>query len=101
MAGDLLGTGAGTPLVALPLAAGIWRVGFGGPPSAWGAFGYLVLSSQLQLIQPFLTVIESVLLLGESVTWVTWAAGLVVMATVALRRRAPVRRRERNGARPV
>lgn len=101
------------PAVALPLGLGVYHVGLSGTPAAWAALAYLALFSQLfgffawyrglalggiarvsqlQLIQPFVTVTASWLLVGETVTWVTWVAGAAVMATVAVGRRAPVRR---------
>jgi drug/metabolite transporter (DMT)-like permease len=84
-----------------------------GPLSAWLAFGYVAIGSQflaffawykglalggiarvsqLQLFQPFITMVASWLLWGEALSWVGVGAALVVAATVALGRRAPVAR---------
>lgn len=48
--------------------------------------------SQVQLLQPFLTLLASALLLGETITPVTLAAAALVMTTVAMGRRSTVRR---------
>lgn len=47
---------------------------------------------RLQLIQPVLTIIWSVLLLGEHIDWATAVAALVVLAAVAIGRNAKVDR---------
>lgn len=101
------------PVLALPVAVAVWRTGMSGPPQAWLAFGYVAAVSQfagfvawykglalggvarvgqLQLLQPFLTILASGLLLDEPVTPGTFAAALLVVATVALGRRAPIAR---------
>ncbi len=48
--------------------------------------------SQVQLAQPFMSMLFAVPLLGESLDAVSVAFGLAVLATVALGRRMPVRR---------
>src|SRR5204862_7790536 len=88
-----------------------WQHGASAPPSAWLAFSYVAVISQflgffawyrglalggvarvsqIQLLQPFLTLVASALLLHEQVTLVTVLVALVVMLTVALGRRAPI-----------
>jgi drug/metabolite transporter (DMT)-like permease len=55
------------------------------------ALGGTVRVSQVQLIQPFLSMLLSVPLLGESLDAITVVFGLAVMATVFVGRRMPVR----------
>ncbi|TFY98821.1 DMT family transporter [Ramlibacter rhizophilus] len=82
------------------------------PPSAWWAFGYLavfsmwlgffawyrglalggtVRVSQVQLVQPFLSMVFAVPLLGEALDLSTLAFALGVVATVFVGRKMPVR----------
>jgi drug/metabolite transporter (DMT)-like permease len=82
------------------------------PASAWAAFGYVALFSmwigffawyrglalggtvrvsQVQLVQPFLSMLFAVPLLGERLDAVTLGFGLAVIATVFAGRRMPVR----------
>ena len=81
-------------------------------PAAWGAFVYLAVGSmwlgffawyrglalggmlrvsQVQLLQPFLSMLLAVPVLGEALDAVTVACGLAVMATVAVSRRVGTR----------
>lgn len=99
------------PFLAVPMAVLVWERGFAGPPAAWAAFGYIAVVSQflgfiawyrglalggvarvsqLQLLQPFLTLIASGLIWGERITPVAIGTAAVVAATVALGRKAPV-----------
>jgi drug/metabolite transporter (DMT)-like permease len=99
------------PVLAIPVALSAWRHGVRASPAAWAAFGYMgVISmflafwawyrglalggiarvSQVQLLQPFLTITASWALLGEHITPRTWVAALAVAAIVAVGRRAPV-----------
>lgn len=99
------------PLLLLPVALAIQRHGVAAPISAWLGFGYVSLISQLlafflwygglalggvvrvsqvQLLQPFLTIAASAVLLGERVTPVMLGFALVVVAAVAIGRRMPV-----------
>lgn len=57
------------------------------------ALGGVARVSQLQLLQPFLTLIAASALLGERVTWRMVIAALLVIACIALGRRAPIRHR--------
>jgi drug/metabolite transporter (DMT)-like permease len=99
------------PVLAIPVALTAWRHGVRASPAAWAAFGYMgVISmflafwawyrglalggvarvSQVQLLQPFLTIAASWALLGEHITPLTYVAAAAVAGTVALGRRAPV-----------
>lgn len=101
------------PFISLPVGLALWQHGAAAPPLAWLCFGYVALISQLfgffawyhglalggvarvsqlQLLQPFLTLVASALLLGEHVTLATIGVALVVVAAVAVGRRAPVAR---------
>ena len=101
------------PLVCIPVGLALWQHGASAPPVAWLCFLYVALVSQLlgffawyhglalggvarvsqlQLLQPFFTLVVSALLLHEQITPATIIVALVVMAAVAVGRRAPVRR---------
>lgn len=96
--------------ITLPLAVWSWPAQ-PMPASAWGAFGYVavfsmwlgffawyrglalggtVRVSQVQLAQPFLSMLFAVPLLGESLDFATVAFGLAVVATVFIGKRMPV-----------
>ena len=96
--------------ISLPAAALSWPAQ-AVAPSAWAALAYLTLFSQwlgffawyrglalggtvrvsqVQLLQPFLSMLFAVWLLGESIDAVTWAFGLAVIATVFIGRRMAV-----------
>jgi len=96
--------------VTLPLAAWSWPTE-SLPASAWGAFAYVavfsmwlgffawyrglalggtVRVSQVQLAQPFLSMLFAVPLLGESLDAATVGFGLAVVATVFIGKRMPV-----------
>lgn len=93
------------PVVALPVGLAAWRHGLSAGPAAWLGFSYVGVVSmllaffawyrglaaggiarvgQLQLAQPVLALGWSALLLGETVTPLTLAAALAVVATVGL-----------------
>jgi drug/metabolite transporter (DMT)-like permease len=99
------------PFLAVPFGISVWTHGVAAPFSAWAAFGYVAIVSQffgffawykglalggvarvsqLQLLQPFLTMIASGLLWGEQITTLALGSALVVAATVAIGRKAPV-----------
>jgi len=101
------------PLLSIPVGLAIWQHGVAAPPAAWLGFIYVAVVSQLlgffawyrglalggvarvsqlQLLQPFLTLIAAALLLHEQITPGTIAVALVVVAAVAIGRRAPVAR---------
>ena len=83
-------------------------------PIAWLGFGYVSVISQflaffawyqglaiggvarvgqVQLLQPFLTILASALLLGEEMTPLTLGATGVVVASVALGKKASIKRK--------
>jgi len=99
------------PFISVPVLLAVRSHGIAAPPIAWLGFGYVAVVSQflgffawyhglaiggvarvsqLQLLQPFLTLIASALLLGEQVTLVTILVALVVVGAVAVGRRAAV-----------
>ena len=102
------------PLLAVPTAYEIYRLDPRAPTvEAWGGFLYLSFVSQffafffwyrglalggiarvsqVQLLQIFLTLFFSALMLNESVDATTIAFAVFVVATVAVSRRMPVRR---------
>jgi drug/metabolite transporter (DMT)-like permease len=107
--------------LTLPLA--LWtRPAAPLPASAWWAFGYVavfsmwlgffawyrglalggtVRVSQVQLVQPFLSMLFAVPLLGEHLDLVTLAFGVAVIATVFAGRRMPVRAARKPAYSPV
>lgn len=99
--------------VTIPVTIGTLAPGWpeAGAP-AWLAFGYMSLISmflgffawyrglaigpiatvsQIQLVQPVLTIVWSALLLGERLDWLVWVGALVVIACAATAVRARVR----------
>ena len=105
----------GAPLHVVPLALAIRGHGLSAPPSAWAGFAYVCVISQwlgmfawykglaaggiarvgqLQLLQPFCTLLFAVLLLGESITAPMIVAAVIVFAAVALARNAAVEVRD-------
>jgi drug/metabolite transporter (DMT)-like permease len=101
------------PLLVPPLAWAIAARGVTASPSAWAGFAYVALVSQflgffpwykglalggvarvgqLQLLQPFLTLVASWALLGEQLTLAMLGFAAAVVATVAIGRRMPVSR---------
>lgn len=56
------------------------------------ALGGIAKVGQTQLLQPFLTILASIALLGESADALTWAVAVIVVAIVAAGKRAPVAR---------
>src|SRR3546814_333402 len=101
------------PLLLVPVVPAALTQGLPGSPASWAAFLYVALGSQLfgffawyrglalggvarvsqvQLLQPFLTIGASALLLGELIDAMTLGFAVFVVASVALGRRMPVRR---------
>jgi drug/metabolite transporter (DMT)-like permease len=99
------------PFVSIPVGMAIWQHGAGAPPIAWLGFGYVAVVSQLlaffawyrglalggvarvsqmQLLQPFLTLVASALLLHEQVTPTTLLVALVVLLAVVAGRKAAI-----------
>lgn len=85
------------------------------PVGIWAGFAYLALFSQLfgffwwnkglalggvarvsqiQLLQPFITLLASAIALGEAITTETYVFAVLVVAVVAIGRRMPIRRGE-------
>ena len=102
------------PVEIMPMAIALSQQDLSASPVAWLGFGYVsVVSqflgffawyhglaiggvarvSQLQLLQPFLTVVASAVLLGEKITPITLGAACVVVVSVAIARRAPIQRK--------
>ena len=101
------------PVLAVPVAIVVTQQGLHASWSAWLGFGYLSLFSmflgffawyhglalggvarvsQMQLLQPFLTIFASVLFLQERITGLTIVTALVVVALVFLGKKAPIAR---------
>lgn len=99
-------------LELIPTAIAIARQGLAASPTAWIGFAYVCCISQfvgffawyhglalggvarvgqMQLLQPFLTILASAVLLGETITPATLGAASLVIASVALGRRTAVR----------
>jgi drug/metabolite transporter (DMT)-like permease len=99
--------------VLLPLSLWLgWRHGFAGSPQAWAGFAYVSLFSmligfffwykglalggiarvaQMQLLQPFMTLFGAALLVGDRLQLGNLVFAALVIAVVALGRRAGVR----------
>jgi len=101
------------PLLLVPVVPAALAHGLPGSPESWAAFVYVALMSQLfgffawyrglalggvarvsqvQLLQTFLTIAASALLLGEAIDAMTLGFAVFVVASVAIGRRMPVRR---------
>lgn len=101
------------PFLILPVAIAVWQHGLVASPTAWLGFGYVSIVSQflaffawyqglatggvarvgqIQLLQPFLTIFASALLLGEAIAPITIGAATVVVTTVAFGKRQAVQR---------
>jgi drug/metabolite transporter (DMT)-like permease len=95
------------PLISVPVALAAWRHGLDAPAAAWAGFAYVAVISQflgffawyrglalggvarvsqLQLLQPFLTLAASAFLLGERLTPLTIVVALIVVVAVAVGR---------------
>jgi len=101
------------PIVVLPVIVTTLQHGLVASPTAWLGFAYVsVISqffaffawyqglaiggvarvSQIQLLQPFLTILASALLLGEAIAPFTIGTATLVVATVALGKKAAIKR---------
>jgi drug/metabolite transporter (DMT)-like permease len=99
------------PFLVLPVGIAIYQHGITAPQEAWLGFAYVSVVSQLlafflwyqglalggvvrvsqvQLVQPFLTLAISAALLGEKITPVMLGAAVIVVAMVAIGRRMPI-----------
>jgi drug/metabolite transporter (DMT)-like permease len=101
------------PVLLFPVVPAVIAHGLPGSPHSWAAFLYVALFSQLfgffawnrglamggvarvsqvQLLQTFLTIAASALLLGETIDAMTLGFAVFVVGSVALGRRMPVKR---------
>ena len=102
-----------SPVLVFPVAIAIFQHGLIASPTAWLGFGYVSIISQfvaffawyhgmaiggiarvsqMQLLQPFLTIMFSALLLGEQITPIMFIAAGVVIASVAFGKNALIKR---------
>jgi drug/metabolite transporter (DMT)-like permease len=100
------------PVLIFPVGTVIAQKGLNASPQAWLAFVYLgavsmclgffawyrglalggiTRVSQVQLLQAFLTILWSGLLLGETITPLMWVAALIVVTMIFVARKAPIR----------
>ena len=100
--------------VVLPVTIWLgWRYGLSASPAAWIGFAYVALFSmfigfffwyrglalggiarvgQVQLIQPFLTLLGAGLILGEALEWRTFLFAFAIIAVVAIGRKMAIKR---------
>jgi len=99
------------PALVLPVGLAVAAHGLAAGPAAWGGFAYVSIFSmylgffawyrglarggiarvgQLQLLQPFLTIVASALLLGEPLSAAALLAAVIVVGCVAIGRRARI-----------
>lgn len=100
--------------VLLPVTAWLaWRYGIAASARSWMAFGYVSIFSmfigfffwykglalggiarvgQVQLLQPFLTLLGALVILGESLTGANVLFAMAIIAVVGIGRRMPIRR---------
>jgi drug/metabolite transporter (DMT)-like permease len=102
------------PLLIWPVGAVVLQNGLSASPAAWLAFAYLggfsmflgffawyhglaiggiTRVSQVQLVQPLLSIAWSAMLLGEALTPLMLGAALVVIVCIAVVRKAPIHKR--------
>ena len=100
------------PILIIPVAVVVLQKGISASPYAWLGFGYvsiisMLLSffawyrglaiggiarvSQVQLLQPFLSILLSALFLSEKITSLMICTALIVVISVAIGRRQPVK----------
>ena len=101
------------PMMILPVIAAVWQHGLVASTTAWLGFSYIAVFSQflaffawykglamggvarvgqVQLLQPFLTIAASALLLRESISPVAIGAAIIVFIIVILGKKAAVKR---------
>ncbi len=99
------------PILIIPVASVVLQTGISASLSAWLGFGYvsiisMLLSffawyrglaiggiarvSQVQLLQPFLSILLSALFLREKITFLMVCTAVIVVASIAIGRRQPV-----------
>jgi drug/metabolite transporter (DMT)-like permease len=103
------------PILTVPIAFVILQHHISASPYAWLGFGYVSVISmffgffawyhglaiggivrvgQVQLLQPFLTIFFSALLLGEKINFVTMIAAVIVVLSVAIASKQSIKRPE-------
>jgi len=101
------------PMILLPVIFAVWQHGLVASPTAWLGFSYIAVFSQflaffawykglaiggvarvgqVQLLQPFLTIAASSLLLGEAISPLVISTAIVVFIIVILGKKAAVKR---------
>lgn len=101
------------PIAFLPTVFAVMQHGLVASPTAWLGFGYVCVVSQffaffawyqglaiggvarvsqIQLLQPFLTILASALLLGEAIAPLTIGCAILVLISVILGKKAAVQR---------
>lgn len=101
------------PFTLVPALFIVQQHALSAPPAAWISLGYVTVISQflgffpwyrgmvlagvarvgqIQLLQPFITLLASVVLLGEQITMLTIVAALIVSGAVWFGRKAPIKR---------
>lgn len=101
------------PVLSVPFAKAVLQHGLVASPTAWLGFGYVSIISQLlaffpwyqglaiggvarvgqmQLLQPFLTILASAILLGEAIAPFTLIAAMIVVTSVAIGRTSAIQR---------
>lgn len=101
------------PMMLLPVIFAVWQHGLVASPTAWLGFGYIAVFSQflaffawykglaiggvarvgqVQLLQPFLTIAASSLLLKEAISPLVIGTAIVVFIIVILGKKAAVKR---------
>lgn len=104
------------PILVIPTAIAVYRYEVTASPSAWIGFAYVSIISQflaffpwyrglalggvarvgqVQLLQPFLTIFASALLLSETITATTLGAATVVCMTVVLGKKATIQKKSK------
>ena len=101
--------------ILLPVTGWLtWHYGVSASPKVWAAFAYVSLFSmfigfffwykglalggiarvgQVQLLQPFLTLVAAALLLGETLEWRNMLFAVAIIAVVVIGKRMPIERR--------
>lgn len=103
------------PILTVPIAFVVLQHGVSASPYAWLGFGYVSVVSmflgffawyhglaiggivrvgQVQLLQPFLTIFFSALLLGEKINLVTMTTAVIVVLSVAIGRKQSIKQPE-------
>jgi drug/metabolite transporter (DMT)-like permease len=99
------------PILAVPVGLTVAQHGLHASLASWLGFGYVSVFSmflgffawyhglaiggvarvgQIQLLQPFLTLVASALWLHEPLTWLTVVTAIIVVTVVALGKKAPI-----------